>query len=100
MSTRELRRRFRHDRHLCAACRERKAKFQYGGHVRADREHVLCFQCYRAERERQRARQLVLPMFARPAVVFDQLTPSEIQHRQRMLAYLESQKVGEFAGQR
>lgn len=94
MSTRELRRRFRHDRHLCAACRERRAKFQYQGRVRADRDHVLCFQCFRAERERRRARQLVLPLVTRPPAVRPQLTPSEIQHRQRMLAHLESQRSG------
>jgi hypothetical protein len=33
---------------LCAACRERKALFQYRGRVKRDRDHDLCPQCYRA----------------------------------------------------
>jgi hypothetical protein len=36
----------------------RRAKFQRRGRVRADRDHNLCFRCFRAERDRQRARQL------------------------------------------
>jgi len=41
-------------RALCAACRERKARFRYRGEVRADRDHTLCFECYRAQRNRRR----------------------------------------------
>ena len=41
-------------RKLCQACLERKARYQYRGRVRADRQHTLCFACYRAERDRQR----------------------------------------------
>ncbi len=51
-----------HPRHLCAACRERQARFRYRGVVKADRAHTLCFECYRAELNRQRARRaLVVP---------------------------------------
>ena len=43
---------------LCARCLERKARYQYRGVVRADRDHTLCFECFRSERERRRARVL------------------------------------------
>ncbi|MBI2833329.1 MAG: hypothetical protein HYX76_02760 [Acidobacteria bacterium] len=43
------------NRHLCAACRVRRALFRFGGVVRADRFHTLCFQCYRALRDRLRS---------------------------------------------
>ena len=46
-------------RHACQSCRSRKARFRYRGSVRADRDHTLCFECYRSERERQRARRLI-----------------------------------------
>jgi hypothetical protein len=46
-------------RKLCQRCHERKARFQYRGIVRADRDHTLCFECYRSERERQRSRSLL-----------------------------------------
>lgn len=36
------------DRHLCAQCQSRPARFQYRGAVKADRSHTLCFRCYRA----------------------------------------------------
>ena len=45
-------------RKLCQGCHERKARFQYRGIVRADRDHTLCFECYRSERDRQRSRSL------------------------------------------
>jgi hypothetical protein len=35
-----------------------RARFQHRGHVRADRDHTLCFRCFRAEVERARARRL------------------------------------------
>jgi hypothetical protein len=92
MSHRELRRRVRPARHLCAACRERKARYQYHGHVRADHDHVLCFQCFRAERERVRARQLATaPSFAQASAPQPcrPLTMREIEHRRRMLAACE-----------
>ena len=40
---------------LCVECREQPARFKYRGRVRADRDHTLCFRCFRAERDRQRA---------------------------------------------
>ena len=52
-------------RKLCQGCHERKARFQYRGVVRADRDHTLCFECYRSERDRQRSRSLS-PIFLHP----------------------------------
>jgi hypothetical protein len=43
-------------RYTCAGCGDRPARFRYHGEVRADRDHNLCFQCFRAERDRQRLR--------------------------------------------
>lgn len=43
---------------LCLACGERRALFLYRGVVKADRDHNLCFECYRAELNRLRARRL------------------------------------------
>lgn len=51
-----LEHRTRQARRLCAGCRARKARFQYRGRVRADRQHSLCFECFRAEQNRQRVR--------------------------------------------
>ena len=45
-------------RRLCESCRDRKARFCYRGVVKADRDHTLCFACFRAERERRRAQLL------------------------------------------
>ena len=42
-------------RHLCVSCHARKARFRYRGVVKADRDHTLCFECFRAERDRLRA---------------------------------------------
>jgi hypothetical protein len=41
--------------HVCVSCRERRSLFRYRGVVRADRDHTLCFQCYRALRDSVRA---------------------------------------------
>lgn len=89
MSPRSLRRQVRHTRHLCAACRERRAKYQSHGHVRADRDHVLCFECFRSLREQTRAQRLAT--IDRPQPVRFTLTAAEINHRMRMLAHLELQ---------
>jgi hypothetical protein len=78
-------------RQMCERCRDRKARFQYRGQVRADREHTLCFECYRSERDRQHAHRLsaidpsglASPFGVRPA-----LSDREIDHRRRMLAHL------------
>ena len=56
MSSQERQRRKR-IKTLCAGCEERKARFRYRGHVRADRDHTLCFECYRSEVNRLRARR-------------------------------------------
>jgi hypothetical protein len=75
----------RHRPKLCVACEERRAKFSYRGRVRADRDHVLCFQCHRAAMNRARARQL------QPRLPFGsaaELTPGQAAHRERMLAHL------------
>ena len=45
-------------RQTCQSCLDRKARFSFNGSVRADRDHTLCFECYRSERERQRAMRL------------------------------------------
>lgn len=115
MSPRAFRRAVRADRRLCAECRARKAKFRYRGHVRADRQHVLCFQCFRAARERMRALELGrLPFEAPDLSVPARLDPAapggplcasarpgsrapaaslsdrQIAHRQRMLAHLQT----------
>ena len=64
----------KHTRHACQSCRNRKARFKYRGSVRADRDHTLCFECYRSERERQRARLL---------------GEAQVAHRRAMLAPVE-----------
>ena len=77
-------------RRVCQSCHERKARFFYAGRVRADRDHTVCFECFRAERDRQRARRLAdvstLPRspFLRP------LTPRQVGHRHQMLIHLSS----------
>ena len=43
---------------LCLSCGERRPLFYYRGVVKADRDHNLCFECYRAEVNRLRARRL------------------------------------------
>ena len=45
----------RHGGRLCLACGERRPRFSYRGVVKADRHHTLCFECYRAERNRLRS---------------------------------------------
>jgi hypothetical protein len=42
---------------LCLSCGERRPLFFYQGVVKADRDHNLCFECYRAEVNRLRARR-------------------------------------------
>jgi hypothetical protein len=89
-------------RQMCERCRDRKARFQYRGHVKVDRDHppslselrrasTLCFECYRSERERQRAHRLFAidpPMLRSPFGVRSALTGREIAHRRRMLEHL------------
>jgi hypothetical protein len=79
-------------RRLCAQCRDRKARFQYRGVVGADRHHTLCFACFRAQREHNRALKLAdvsspsppSPFGARPP-----LNARETAHRRAMLEYFE-----------
>ena len=68
---------------MCQSCRDRKARFQYRGVVRADRDHVLCFECYRSEVNRQRAQRLAESPFGR------MLSAREVEHRRRMLNHLQ-----------
>jgi len=78
-------------RQMCQRCRDRKARFQYRGEVRADRDHSLCFECYRSERNRQRACKLSSIWMPRLRSPFDdrpRLSDHEIAHRRRMLAHL------------
>ena len=79
MSSNELRRQSKLVKTLCAVCQQRKARFRYHGEVRADRDHTLCFKCYRGEVNRARARRLSRSV----------LDPRQIAHRQRMLEHLQ-----------
>ena len=84
-------------RRACQACQERKARFQYRGRVRADRDHVLCFECYRAERQRDRARRLAEVPRPLPNMWDFRETPlseRQITHRQRMLSHLLAASAG------
>ena len=89
-------------RHACQSCRDRKARFSYRGSVRADRDHTLCFECYRSERERQRAKRLAEVPFAAPLRVphvplsgGGDLGDKQVAHRQTMLAHMERAAVAE-----
>ena len=86
------------DRQICQSCRNRKARFQYRGIVKADRDHVLCFACYRSEVNRQRAQRLAAVPSALPlrSPFFPdarQLTGAEIAHRRQMLACLQQSRA-------
>ncbi len=98
MSSKERRRRPKSVKTLCAACQKRKARFRYRGEVRADRDHTLCFECYRAEVNRARACRLIHA--AVPSQVGSPFGPAagvgplaldsrQIAHRQRMLEHLQ-----------
>ena len=98
MSSNERRRRSKHQRVLCAACQERKARFRYRKEVRADRDHTLCFECYRSEVNRTRARrlaegatraQLPLPLGSWRDSGGRVLNDRQRLHRQRMLHHLQ-----------
>ena len=58
MSPSAIRRLGRHERHVCLECRVQRARFQYRGRVHADRDHNLCFRCFRSYIERLRAKAL------------------------------------------
>ena len=77
----------------CQSCRERKARFAYRGVVRADRDHTLCFERFRSERDRRRARTLAAaPKRALPYSPFGtRLTERQVAHRQAMLEFASIQ---------
>jgi hypothetical protein len=81
-------------RRLCQACRDRKARFRYRGVVKADRDHTLCFECFRVERDRRRAQLLatVRPAASTMRVLEPRRTSTarDVEHRQRMLAHLQT----------
>jgi hypothetical protein len=84
-------------RQICDRCHNRKARFQYRGHVRADRDHPLCFECYRSEHNRQRALRLSsvdLPMLRSPFGLRPELSDRELAHRRRMLDHLQRHSAG------
>jgi hypothetical protein len=98
MSSSERRRWSKRDRVLCAACQERKAKFRYRREVRADRDHTLCFACYRSEVNRTRARRLAegahrapmpFPLGSLRTSGGRVLDDRQRVHRQRMLDHLQ-----------
>jgi len=83
-------------RRLCAACLERRARFRYRGEVRADRDHTLCFECFRSERDRRLARLLTEGAggwLARPRLPLPAPSPLsavQVAHLWRMLGHLAS----------
>lgn len=83
-------------RKSCESCRQRKARFQYRGEVRADRDHTLCFECYRSAREQRRARLLAdVPKAPAERSPFGQLlTDRQIAHRRMMLEAFRVQASG------
>jgi hypothetical protein len=90
----------RRERKSCRSCRERRARYRYRGRVRADRHHTLCFECFRRERERLRARGFVRERTESPGVPRslpwqpterEPLTERQRSHRGVMLAHLTQQ---------
>lgn len=107
-------------RRACQACRDRKARFRYRGEVRSDRDHTLCFECFRAARDRQRAQRLAQIPAAAPLraggdpavacaapgsirapeanafarVPARSLTDRQTAHRRAMLAHLQAKQAG------
>ena len=80
-------------RQACQSCRDRKARFRYRDSVRADRDHTLCFECYRRERERQQATRLAgVPASLGPTAL-PALSNRQVAHRQTMLAHMAQQRV-------
>ena len=96
MSSNERHRLSKRFRVLCAGCRKRKAKFKYRGEVRADRDHTLCFECYRGQINRARANRLshaippqpALSPFGHPFLNGRVLDRRQVAHRQLMLEHL------------
>ncbi len=40
----------RTQKHLCRGCGKTKARFWFGGRIKARNDHDLCFRCYRSSR--------------------------------------------------
>ena len=78
-------------RHVCQSCRDRKARFRYQDSVRADRDHTLCFECYRRGRERQRATHLAGVPSPHGQIALPALSDRQVVHRQTMLAHMAQQ---------
>jgi hypothetical protein len=98
MSSQVRHRQSRRFKILCAACHERKARFRYRGRVRADHDHTLCFECFRAEINRTRARRIserAPQPVTRPSLAFQDagmgriMDARQLAHRQRMLDHLQ-----------
>jgi hypothetical protein len=79
-------------RRLCERCRDRKARFAFRRAVRADRHHTLCFACFRAQREHNRAVALAdatpRPLGSPFGQLRQPLTDRQTAHRQVMLDHL------------
>jgi hypothetical protein len=79
-------------RRTCESCRQRKARFRYRGVVKADRDHTLCFECFRSARDSGRAQALSGSPSHRPFLTPPwterRLTNREAEHRQTMFAHL------------
>ena len=57
--------RSKYRRRLCAQMCGRKARFRrYGGRVKADKDHRLCFACFRSARDSELARRRREPLAA------------------------------------
>jgi hypothetical protein len=80
----------------CQSCRERKARFECRGVVRADRDHTLCFECYRSARDRRRAEMLAETdrprSFASPFAEAPRPGDRNLAHRRAMLTHLQRQQ--------
>jgi hypothetical protein len=42
-------------RKLCRECYLRRARFRFRGVVKYDRDHTLCFRCFRSQSDRMRS---------------------------------------------
>ncbi len=79
----------------CQSCQARKARFRYRGAVRADRDHTLCFECFRAERHRRPAPHVAQAEEDPQASASSLFTGSSglsdrsVAHRRAMLAHCE-----------
>ena len=86
---------------VCHICRDRR-EFRHAREVRAARQHVVCFDCYRLERDRRGA-QLPLDLEAIPFLRSTPAGDSTLSegaraHRARMLAHLDRTRRGAAGG--